>query len=58
MPIGMAKLVLGLWKSAGGATWVWVAEPGWAQTGALGAGVVGAMGVCAWSTLGTAISKI
>jgi len=47
MPMGVAKFLLGRWKSGGGATWVWVAEPGCAHAGAVGAGVAGAVGACA-----------
>ena len=36
IPMGVSKVVVGRWKSEGGATWVWVAEPGWAQAGAVG----------------------
>src|ERR1700733_1538712 len=37
MPIGVSKFLLGRWKSVGGATCTWLAEPGWAHGG--GAGV-------------------
>lgn len=52
MPMGVAKFLLGRWKSGGGATWVWVAEPGCAHAGAVGAGVAGGVGACAESGYG------
>src|SRR5271156_6028416 len=48
MPIGVSKFLLGRWKSGGGATWVCVADPGWAHSGAAGFGGVDVVGVCAW----------
>ena len=43
MPMGVSKVLLGRWKSGGGATWVWVAEPGWAHDGTAGVGAVCAL---------------
>src|SRR5688572_12251010 len=44
IPMGVSKCVLARRKSAGGATWVWVAEPGCAQAGTVGAEAFGTPG--------------
>jgi hypothetical protein len=42
--MGVAKFVLGRWKSGGGATWTCVADPGSAQSGTAGASAATAAG--------------
>jgi hypothetical protein len=56
---GASQFLLGWWNSGGGATWVWVAEPGCAHAGAPVAGAAGAdvAGVCALSPCGAAHSS-
>src|SRR5438045_8224237 len=41
MPIGLSKFLLGRWKSTGGGTCLWVAEPGCAQSGTAGVSPAG-----------------